>query len=202
LKNQKNIFFLKIADHTEICYYLVTEENTQTQIIITHKKGGIKMDSIVYKPIRLIAEEFEKSEIKYLVLFNEEEKVEILKTVIAIDGGPKADVCFISNDDNNDLIVRIAGLITSVPDEKKEHLLKAFNIIHLETRYLTFSLSVNGDINVGYDFPAFISDDSIGKSAVEVLVRLNQILNQKYSIIAKCLYSSDSINSTANDSQE
>ena len=160
------------------------------------------MDSIVYKPIRLIAKEFEKSEIKYLVLFNEEEKVEILKTGIAIDGGPKADVCFISNDDNNDVIVRIAGLITSVPDEKIEHLLKAFNIIHLETRYLTFSLSVNGDINVGYDFPAFISDDSIGKSAVEVLVRLNQILNQKYSIIAKCLYSSDSINSTANDSQE
>lgn len=160
------------------------------------------MDSIVYKPIRLIAEEFEKADIKYQVLFNEEKRVEIIKTVIAIDTGPKADVCFISNDDKNDVIVRIAGLINSVADEKKARLLEAFNTIHLETRYLTFSLSVNGDINVGYDFPAFISDDSIGKSAVEVLVRLNQILNQKYSIIAKCLYSSDSINSTANDSQE
>lgn len=160
------------------------------------------MDSIVYKPIRLIAEEFEKADIKYQVLFNEEKRVEIIKTVIAIDTGPKADVCFISNDDKNDVIVRIAGLIKSVADEKKARLLEAFNTIHLETRYLTFSLAANGDLNVGYDFPLLMDDDSVGKTVLEILIRFNQILNEKYHIIAKALYSSDPLGSTANDSQQ
>ena len=161
------------------------------------------MDSIVYKPIRLIAEEFEKADIKYQVLFNEEKKVEILKTLIAIDSGPKADVCFIcSNSDKNDVIVRIAGLIISVADEKRARLLEAFNTIHLQTRYLTFALSANGDINVGYDFPTLISDDCLGKTALEILLRCNMILNELYQVIAKALYSSEPIGNTENDSQQ
>lgn len=162
------------------------------------------MDSIVYKPIRLIAEEFEKADIKYQVLFNKEKKVEILKKTIAIDSGPIADVCFICSNysDQNDVIIRIAGLITAVDKEKRVRLLETFNSIHLRTPYFTFSLSSEGDINVGYGFPTLISDDCLGKTALLMLIRCNQILNQEYRIIAQALYSNDPIGSIEKNSQE
>lgn len=161
----------------------------------------MESSSIVYRPTQLIAEEFQRADIKFTVLFNDEHKAEILKCCISIIGGPRADVCFISNDNKNDVIIRIGGLITAVTDEKRASLLAAFNEIHLETPYCTFSLAKNGDINVGTILSEFISDECLGKSALVILVRLNQILNQKYSIIAKALYS-DPIRSTANTPQD
>lgn len=107
--------------------------------------------------------------------------------------GPVVIVRFISRDNDNDVAVRVYGLISNIPKEKRSRILEACNLLNAKVRYTKFCLDTDGDINVEYDLPIRISDESVGEIVLETLIRFVQILNSKYSVFMMALYTNEEL---------
>lgn len=149
------------------------------------------MTKYTFKAINLIAETFEKRGIKFDVVSHHGS--EQLLAGFSVDCGPNVIMRFISRDNDNDVAVRIFGLISTTPKEKRARVMEACNVLNHKIRYMKFDLDTDGDINVEYDFPVHSPDDGIGEMAFEIFVRMIQILNSKYNIFMKALYSDEEL---------
>lgn len=149
------------------------------------------MNKYEFNAINLIAETFEKHGAKFDVVSNHGS--EQLLAGFSVDCGPNVIVRFISRDNDNDVAVRIFGLIANTPAEKKARVMEACNVLNHKIRYMKFYLDIDGDINVEYDFPVHSPDNGIGEMAFEIFVRTMQILNSEYSIFMKALYSEEEL---------
>ena len=147
------------------------------------------MNTYKFKATNLIAETFEKHGVKFYVVRRQNN--EQLLAGFPITCGPNVNVRFISCDNDNDVTVRIFGLIANTPKEKKTRVMEACNAINRKSRYIKFCFDTNGDIDVGYDFPVHTPDDSIGEMALEIFARTMQILDSEYSTFTKALYSEE-----------
>lgn len=149
------------------------------------------MSKYEFKGINLIAEAFEKNNLKFSVLnlHGQEELV----AGFPVDGGPSVMMRFITRDNGNDIAVRIFGLVTKIPVEKKPRVMEACNILNKKIRFLKFYIDSDGDINVEYDFLQSSSDECIGEMAFEIFIRTMQILDDKYEIFMKALYTEDAL---------
>ncbi len=144
-----------------------------------------------YNATNLIVEAFNEHDIKFDV--RERLDSEQVLAGFSIDCGPSVIVRFISRDDDNDVAVRVAGLLTNTPNEKRARVLEACNILNHKIRYVKFVLDRDGDISVEYDFPIHTPDEGIGEMAFEIFVRMMQILDGEYNIFMKALYSDESL---------
>lgn len=149
------------------------------------------MNKYEFNAINLIAETFEKHGAKFDVVSNHGS--EQLLAGFSVDCGPNVIMRFISRDNDNDVAVRIFGLIANTPTEKKARVMEACNVLNHKIRYMKFYLDIDGDINVEYDFPVHSPDNGIGEMAFEIFVRTMQILNSEYSIFMKALYSEEEL---------
>lgn len=149
------------------------------------------MNKYEFNAINLIAETFEKHGAKFDVVSNHGS--EQLLAGFSVDCGPNVIMRFISCDNDNDVAVRIFGLIANTPAEKKARVMEACNVLNHKIRYMKFYLDIDGDINVEYDFPVHSPDNGIGEMAFEIFVRTMQILNSEYSIFMKALYSEEEL---------
>lgn len=144
-----------------------------------------------YNATNLIAEAFEKHGVKFRAVNMEGQ--EELHAGFFVDNGPKVIMKFISRDNDNDVAVRIFGLVSHTPKEKRLRVMEACNLLHCKVRYMKFMLDADGDINVEYDFPVSSSDDSIGEMAFEIFIRTMGILDDQYGIFAKALYTNEEL---------
>jgi hypothetical protein len=150
------------------------------------------MDKYEFKAINLIAETFEKHDVRFDVV--NRDGSEQLLAGFPIDCGPNVVMRFISRDNDNDIAARIFGLISNIPREKRSRVMEACNVLNHKIRYTKFYLdTTDGDINVEYDFPMHSPDEGIGEMAFELFVRMMQILDSEYSIFMKALYSDDEL---------
>lgn len=149
------------------------------------------MNKYEFNATNLIAETFEKRGVKFEV--SNHHGMEELQTFLPIDRGSYAIMHFISHDNDNDVAVRIIGLVSDAPTEKRLRVMEACNVLNNNIRYLKFSLDDNGDVNVGYDFLVNSPNEGIGEMAFEIFLRTMHILNSEYGIFMKAIYSDEEL---------
>ena len=149
------------------------------------------MKKYEYKATNLIAEAFEKYDVRYHTVYKY--NIEQLMVSFNIACGPSTDIRFISKSDDNSVEVRILGLINETPKDRRFRMLQACNILNMRTRHLRFHVDNNGNINMEYDFPTNYSNDSLGEMAMETIYRTLVILNEEYGIFMKALYTDEDL---------
>ena len=142
---------------------------------------------MLFKATNLISESFDQHGVKYRV--NEMEKASEIEAGFSIKSGPTVSIRFISSSQNNDVAVRVFGLINQVPEEKRMTVMEACNRLSEEIRFVKFCKNSNADVNVEYDFLTNVSDDCIGECCFEIFARLMSILDQRYHVLMETLYS-------------
>lgn len=94
---------------------------------------------------------------------------------------------FIKEDDQgNDVAVRVIGLAT-IPKHRFDNAYEVLNRLQKKFRFIRFTLRSDGIVVVEYDFPATF--EPIGKGAVEILIRLTQILDDCYPELMRATWS-------------
>lgn len=155
------------------------------------------MDKYEFNAINLIAEAFEARNVKFNVVNHQE--AEQLMAAFSVKCGPNVFVRFISCDNDNDVAVRIYGLISNIPEEKKARVLEACNVINCKIRHMKFCMDSEADVNVEYDFPISIPDEMVGEVAFEIFVRMMRTLDAEYGIFMKALYSDEALTTQKRD---
>lgn len=149
------------------------------------------MGNYQLKAINYIAETFQRHSIKFYGLRHPDS--EELLANFSVDCGPNVMLRFCSHDNENDVSIRIFGLISNIPPEKRFRILDACNVLNQKIRFIKFALDSDGNINVKYDFPVCSPDDAIGDMVLEVSIRMLQVLNAEYSIFMRALYTDDEL---------
>ena len=134
----------------------------------------------------LITEAFDRHGIKYHV--DEREDVSIVLAGFAIRMGPQIDVRFISNDDDNDVAVRVFGLICRVPGNRRAAVLEACNTLNRKIRFVKFYLDPEDSVNMEVDLPIAVNDDCVGECCFELFARIMSILDDEFHTLGEALY--------------
>jgi hypothetical protein len=142
---------------------------------------------MIHKASSLIAEAFDSHKIKYRV--SEAGDASIVEAGFSINAGPQAVARFISKGEENDVAVRVFSLICKVPAEKRTAVMEACNLLSGKIRFFKFYLNSDNDVNVEADLPLRTGDACVGECCFELFVRLMQVLNAEYHILAEALYS-------------
>lgn len=144
-----------------------------------------------YHATQLIVKTFKEKEIRFRVeqLGRQEE----IRAGFQVDCGPFVTVRFISLDDDNDVAVRVLGIVGGVPKEKRPRVLEACNEINRDRRFLKFVLDRDGDVNVEYDFLMRADDCCIGEMACEVFALTMHIIDNNYPLLMKAIYTDEPI---------
>lgn len=141
---------------------------------------------MMYKATELIAKTFDDRGVKYRV--TEVGDASLAEAGFAIDAGPDVVVRFISKDDDNDVAVRVFGLIHHIPASKKLAMMEACNVLSEKVRFFKFYLNSDSNVNVEADLPVQTDDECVGECCFELFVRIMSILNNEYHNLAEALY--------------
>ena len=91
---------------------------------------------MIYKASRLITETFDERGIKYRI--EELDEASVVEAAFSVTAGPQVVVRFISNDDDNDVAIRVFGLICKVPDSRRTAVMEACNTLSRTIRFYKF----------------------------------------------------------------
>lgn len=141
---------------------------------------------MIYKATNLIIEAFDEHGIKYDVV--ERADASIVEAAFSVDAGPQVIVRYISRDDDNDVAIRVFGLICKIPEEKRMPVLEACNTLNGKLRFVKFYLDRDSSVNVEADLPVRIEDSCVGECCFELFVRIMQILDGEFHVLAEALY--------------
>lgn len=138
----------------------------------------------MYKCIQEIHETFDSVGVKHDV--EEHNGRWVINTGMTAKG-KKYRYLFIQTDDSgNDVAFRSAP-IANFPENKRQDGYMLVNELCGEYRFAKFVLDDDGDLMVEYDFPLALQP--IGKSALEILIRVTQILEDCHSRIMQAVWS-------------
>ncbi len=135
-----------------------------------------------------ITESFVQHGIKFLVKCIHDK--ELVSAAFSIECGHLVDVNFIC-DENNYVAVRIGGLITNVPDDKRFRVLKTCNVLN-EFPIFKYVLDSDGDVNVSYDIPNN-ENNGVGEVAYELFLHSMLLLNIAYELFMTALILDDDV---------
>ena len=169
-----------------------TTDNTKNEM--EEKKMKYK-----YKATNLIANEMDSQGVRYRVFTGA--RAEDVDCSFPVDEGPIVHVRMISTDDDMDVAVRVFSLINDIPKAKQDRILRVCNELNNKYRYAKFVLNDN-DLNVEYDFPMAVSEDSIGKCACEVFRRLMGIFDNSWPTLMKALFGGEEAPAEESDEPE
>lgn len=139
-----------------------------------------------YKPTELIAEALNKHGIYFEVEYkNELEKVSVFSS---INCGPDIKIYILVNDNNVGL--RIWGIINEIPQPKRYKIMEVCNTLNSDYRFTKFAIDKDNELMLVYDFPQN-NGECIGEMAVEILRSTKSLLNEKYELFMKELYTDE-----------
>lgn len=141
---------------------------------------------MVYKATRLIEEAFKKEGLKFSV--EEEEKRSYITAGFSIKSGPNVRMLFISRDDDNDVSLRLFGVLSSVDESKVPEITKIVNECNCTYRFVKFCIDSDNDVNVECDLPERTPDDGVGPMCAEYFIRTMKILDEVYPKFMKALW--------------
>ena len=90
---------------------------------------------MIRKATLMIAEAFDKRDIKYTIQEIGDE-TSVVDAGFGIACGPSAHILFASSDEENDVAIRITGLMQNIPSDKRPAMNEACNTINDKMRYL------------------------------------------------------------------
>lgn len=140
-----------------------------------------------FKAIDLITKEFDNVGVKYQV--TEHGDSESVDAGFQVEGGSSVLVHFISTDNDNDVAIRIFNFLHDIPANKLDGVLKTINQANHKYRFINIVLDDTNDINVSYDLPTRVPDDSVGPICCEIFIRWMKILDGVYPDIMRTLWS-------------
>ena len=121
--------------------------------------------------LKVFTEDFEKSSAVWLQF--------------AVENGGTYRIYLISQDDDNDVEVRVFEL-AQISEEKKPRLLKLINELNCEYRFTKFTIDEDGDLNIAYDFP--VDGENPAACACELVTRFVHIIDEAYPRIMRALW--------------
>lgn len=125
---------------------------------------------MIYKATNLIAETFDLYDVDYRI--TEENEVSSVDASFNLESGQEIVVRFISDDEGNNVAIRIFGLVRNVPVLKRAEVMEICSALCAEGRYFKIYLHESGCVNVEADLPARINDDCLGECSYELFARL------------------------------
>lgn len=140
-----------------------------------------------YKAIELIQKEFERR--KYPYSLEEDGCSSDLLTKFTVKNGPSVSVRYTSMDNNNGVYIQLDRLVENVADDKIDKILRVINKCHLRRRYAIYRLDEDRNVNVSFDFPPSITDDSVGPAAWEIFYYMYEAVNETYPMFMKVIRS-------------
>lgn len=141
---------------------------------------------MIHKATNLITEVFDDRDIKYRVV--ESDDASIVEAGFSVTAGPQIIARFISNDEDNDVAVRVFSLICRVPEDRRASVLEACNTLSGKIRFFKFYLNADNDVNMEADLPVRTDDGCVGECCFELFVRIMSILDSEFHILAEALY--------------
>ena len=144
---------------------------------------------MIYNATHLIAETFDSYDVKYRI--SEIGDASMVEAGFTIEAGPNVVVRFISNDDDNDVAVRVYGLVHRVPASKRIDIMEVCNALSAGIRYLKFYIDPEGNVNVEADLPVRTNDDCLGECCFEMFVRMMHVLEGEYHRFQVALYADE-----------
>ena len=142
---------------------------------------------MIYNATNLIAACFDEHDVKYRI--EEVGDASIVEAAFGVDAGPQVVARFISRDNDNDVAVRVFGLVCKVPEERRTAVLEACNRLSGDIRFFKFYLNEEDNVNVEADLPMRTDDGCVGECCFELFIRLMKILDDNFQVIAQALYS-------------
>ena len=139
----------------------------------------------MFKMTRAIANELKKDD-NLKVFTDEHENSRDVWLQFGIDNGGSYRIRFISRDDDNDVAVRVFGMVT-LKEEQWSKVLPALNKLNAKYRYVKFVLDSDGDVNLEYDY--LMRDPDPAASAKELVIRIVKIVDEAYPEIMHALWS-------------
>ena len=153
---------------------------------------------MIHKATELIIKTFDEHSVKYRV--TEVGEASMVEAGFEVEAGPEVVVRYISNDEDNDVAVRIFGLMHRIPSSKRVDVMEACNTLCGKIRFFKFYLNDDNDVNMEADLPVRTDDSCVGECCFEMFVRIMNILDTEFHILAEALYSGES--TTKNKSGE
>ncbi len=141
----------------------------------------------MFKAIRLIMQEMDKVNMHYNV--EDMEDVNILSAGYGIENGSTITIKVFSQDDDNDVAVRVYGILHNVAEERIPKIMKVINQCNQKFRYFKFVMNDDNDVSVEYDFPVEASDYTLGQEVVEILMRMMHVLDECYPVLMRAIWS-------------
>lgn len=121
----------------------------------------------------------------FKVFTDEHEKTSDVWLQFSVKNGSSYRIRFISKDDDNDVSVRVFGLVRVEPEEKPR-ILAALNELNVKYRFVKFCCDNDGDVNVEYDYP--VKAVNPAASAKEMVIRFTQIIDEAYPVLMRALW--------------
>ena len=139
---------------------------------------------MIHPATERIAMKFEEFELKYTV-----EEVGPLSFVSAAFSGKHCNVRMrmISTDEDNDVKVLTEDL-ARFPEDKLMQGYELINALNCRFRYAKFEIDSDGDVTAQYDIPQRTSTEDLGDVALEIAMRLSQIVDESYPEIMKAIW--------------
>ena len=141
---------------------------------------------MIHRATELIIKTFDEHSVKYRV--TEVGDASMVEAGFEVEAGPEVVVRYISNDEDNDVAVRIFGLLHKIPLAKRAAVMEACNTLSAKIRFFKFYLDSNSNVNAEADLPVRTDDDCLGECCFELFVRIMSILDNEYHILAEALY--------------
>ena len=141
---------------------------------------------MIYKATKLIQAAMDEKGIKYAV--DETDRSSFLTAAFGVDNGPNVSVRFISNDNDNDVAVRLYCLLNSVSEDKCANVLKVINELNCKYRFVKFVLDKDNDVSIECDIPLESGDEYVGKEACEIFIRIMKIADDAYPQLMHALW--------------
>ena len=138
----------------------------------------------MYKMTRLIYDELIRTN-GLKVFTDESEHSSQVWLQFGIKNGGSYRIRFISNNDSNDVAVRVFGLIT-VKEESQAKVLPVLNKLNARFRYVKFVMDEDGDINLEYDYPLHCPNPAA--SAEELIIRIVKIIDTAYPDLMRAMW--------------
>ena len=119
------------------------------------------------------------------VFTGENEKSSEVWLQFPVKNGGNYRIKFISTDNDNDVAVRVFGLLR-VDDTQKAKILEALNALNVKYRYVKFCCDNDGDVNIEYDYP--VRSENPENSAEEIVIRFVKIIDDAYPQLMHALW--------------
>lgn len=142
---------------------------------------------MIYKATKLIKQEMDRKDMKYSI--EDFDDRSILFAGFGVDNGPNVRVQFISQDNDNDVAIRVYGIVNNVAESKVGKMIEVVNECNCKYRYVKFTLDKDRDINIEYDLPLKGGDSTVGAEACEIFWRIVKIADEAYPKFMKVIWS-------------